>query len=130
MKQKIYETLISPKIKTNGIVLNNCIDWVCLCFDRLLLLDLSAVQVSHTLYVATFQDRKTNLFVCFLGEVLARQFCFEIYWPLRCHDQIMLQITLLTCQKRYSLWNWKPHNCFDIGRLSSTDRASRQIVLT
>ena len=28
------------------------------------------------------QDRKTNLSVCFLGEVTARQFCFEIYWPL------------------------------------------------
>ena len=48
MKQKIYETLISPKIKTNGIILNNCIDWVCLCFDRLLLLDLSEVQVLRT----------------------------------------------------------------------------------
>ena len=28
------------------------------------------------------QDRKTNSFVCFLGEVTAQQFCFEIYWPL------------------------------------------------
>ena len=28
------------------------------------------------------QDRKTNSFVCFLGEITARQFCFEIYWPL------------------------------------------------
>ena len=28
------------------------------------------------------QDRKTNLFICFLGEVMARQFCFEIFWPL------------------------------------------------
>ena len=28
------------------------------------------------------QDRKTNSFVHFLGEVTARQFCFEIYWPL------------------------------------------------
>ena len=54
MKQKIYETLISPKIKTNGIILNNCIDWVCLCFDRLLLLDLSEVQVLRTYYVTTF----------------------------------------------------------------------------
>ena len=25
------------------------------------------------------QDRKTNSFVCFLGEVTARQFCFKIY---------------------------------------------------
>ena len=25
------------------------------------------------------QDRKTNSFVCFLGEVTAQQFCFEIY---------------------------------------------------
>ena len=28
------------------------------------------------------QDRKTNSFVCFLGEVTTWQFCFEIYWPL------------------------------------------------
>ena len=28
------------------------------------------------------QDRKTNSFVRFLGEVTARQFFFEIYWPL------------------------------------------------
>ena len=28
------------------------------------------------------QERKTNLSVCFLREVMARQFCFEIYWPL------------------------------------------------
>ena len=35
------------------------------------------------------QDRKTNSFVCFLGLVIAQQFCFEIYWPLEkkmfCH---------------------------------------------
>ena len=28
------------------------------------------------------QDRKIDSFVCFLGEVTAWQFCFEIYWPL------------------------------------------------
>ena len=28
-------------------------------------------------------ERKTNSFVRFLREVTARQFCFEIYWPLR-----------------------------------------------
>ena len=28
------------------------------------------------------QDRKTNLFVHFLGEVMAQQFCLEIHWPL------------------------------------------------
>ena len=28
------------------------------------------------------QDRKTNLFLHSLGEAMARQFCFEIYWPL------------------------------------------------
>ena len=27
------------------------------------------------------QNRKTNSFVFVFGEVLARQFCFEIYWP-------------------------------------------------
>ena len=26
MKQKIYEILTSPKIQTNGVILNNCID--------------------------------------------------------------------------------------------------------
>ena len=29
------------------------------------------------------QDRKTNSFLHFLGEVTARQFSLEIYWPLR-----------------------------------------------
>ena len=48
MKQKIYEISTSPKIQTNSVIPNNCIDKVCLCFDRLLLLDLSAVQVLHT----------------------------------------------------------------------------------
>ena len=47
-KQKIYEILTSPKMQTKGVVLNSCIDKVCLCFDRLLLLDLSVVQVLHT----------------------------------------------------------------------------------
>ena len=28
------------------------------------------------------QDRKTNSFVRFLGEVMSQQICFEIYWPL------------------------------------------------
>ena len=28
------------------------------------------------------QDRKSNSSIRFLGEVMARQFCFEIYWPL------------------------------------------------
>ena len=28
------------------------------------------------------QDRKTNSFICFLEEAVARQFCFEICWPL------------------------------------------------
>ena len=28
------------------------------------------------------QDRKTNSFIHFLGEVTVQQFCFEIYWPL------------------------------------------------
>ena len=48
MKQKVYEILTSSKIQTNNVILNNCIDKVCLCFDRLLLLELSAVQVLHT----------------------------------------------------------------------------------
>ena len=48
MNQKIFGILTSPKIQTNGVILNNCIDQVCLCFDRLMLLDLSAVQVLHT----------------------------------------------------------------------------------
>ena len=30
MKQKIYEILTSPKIQTNGVILNNCIDQVCM----------------------------------------------------------------------------------------------------
>ena len=48
MKQKIDQILTSPKIQTNSVILNNCIDQVCLCFDRLMLLDLSAVQILHT----------------------------------------------------------------------------------
>ena len=29
------------------------------------------------------QNRKTNAFICFSGEITARQFRFKIYWPLR-----------------------------------------------
>ena len=32
--------------------------------------------------IQSCQDRKPNLFVRFLGEVMAQQFCFKIYWPL------------------------------------------------
>ena len=32
------------------------------------------------------QDRKTNSSVCYLGEVMARQFRFEIYWHLHTID--------------------------------------------
>ena len=32
--------------------------------------------------LSSCQDRKTNSFICFLGEVRARQICFEICWPL------------------------------------------------
>ena len=32
------------------------------------------------------QDRKTNLFICFLGEVSTRQCFCEIYWPLKSFD--------------------------------------------
>ena len=31
------------------------------------------------------KDRKTNSLICFLGEVMARQFCFNIYLPLFLH---------------------------------------------
>ena len=34
------------------------------------------------------QERKTNLSVCFLGEVKAGQFLFEIYRPLTISDYI------------------------------------------
>ena len=33
--------------------------------------------------LTTYQDRKTNSMVWFLEEVLAGQFVFEIYWPLK-----------------------------------------------
>ena len=45
-------------------------------------------QVSSTFL--SRQYRKTNAFVCFLGEVMARQFCFEIYRPL-----LLLSVTVL-----------------------------------
>ena len=67
IKHKIYEMLTTPKIQTNGVILYSCIDQVCLCFDRLLLLDLLVVQVLHTIhtyYVAAFQHRKK--FICSL----------------------------------------------------------------
>ena len=31
------------------------------------------------------QERKKKSFICFLGEVMAQQFCFENYWPLVCN---------------------------------------------
>ena len=41
------------------------------------------------------QDRKIDSSIRFLGEVMARQFCFEIYWPLADHFWLR------------SLFNWK-----------------------
>ena len=41
------------------------------------------------------QDRKTNLSVCFLGEVMDQQFCFEIYWPLSSSHFIVLTHSIL-----------------------------------
>ena len=35
------------------------------------------------------QDRKTNLFVHFLGEVTTRQFRFQIYWPLNIKENLI-----------------------------------------
>ena len=42
------------------------------------------------------QVRETNSFVRFLGEVTARQFCFEIYWPLANSQSIKEILILLT----------------------------------
>ena len=105
MKQKVYEILTSSKIQTNNVILNNCIDYVCLFFDRLLLLELSAGKVLHTYYVATFQDRKTNLLVCFLEKVSVWQFCFEIYWPLLsccCHKNSLFLMNVINLSLCYS----------------------------
>ena len=38
--------------------------------------------LGNTWNLKSRQARKTNSSVCFLGEDTARQFCFEIYWPL------------------------------------------------
>ena len=57
-QNKIVEPQILPK--TNG--------WICFSI------------------LNSSQDRKTNLFVCFLGESVAQQFCFEIYWPLKAYE--------------------------------------------
>ena len=61
MKQIIYDILTSPKIQTNGVILNNCIDYVSLCFDRLLLQDLSAVQVLHNICYAEKVTKHSSL---------------------------------------------------------------------
>ena len=45
------------------------------------------------------QDRKTNSTVCFLGEVMARQFFFEIYWPLNDTKKIRNTLILLVFAK-------------------------------
>ena len=42
------------------------------------------------------QDKKTNLLICFLGEVTALQFCFEIYWPL-------IEAKMLTFERENSI---------------------------
>ena len=52
-------------------------------FWTMLILIFSLVQIimRHPLFL-NCQDRETNSFVCFLGEVTTRQFYFKIYWPL------------------------------------------------
>ena len=46
-------------------------------------------------YVTTYQDRKTNSFVCFLEEVLAGKFAFYFYWPLA----LLSIVKILTVKK-------------------------------
>ena len=41
------------------------------------------------------QDRKTNSSICFFGEFMARQFCFEIYWPLN-QERYKIKLILTT----------------------------------
>ena len=53
------------------------------------------------------QDRKTNLFVCFLGEVTARHFCFEIYWPLVPTCLLAILAKFMPQLGRYSLRFWE-----------------------
>ena len=43
----------------------------------------------------TSQDRKTNVFVQFLGESAAQQFCLEIYFMKRAHHSTLLEKTLI-----------------------------------
>ena len=49
--------------------------------------------------LTTVQDRKTNSFVCFLGESAALQFCFEIFWPLEksANKYIFMGLFLSVC---------------------------------
>ena len=54
-------------------------------------------------WLLTLVRIETNLPVCFLGEVTARQFCFEIYWPLGRH-----QIQLWPFEKTWALLNVWP----------------------
>ena len=54
-------------------------------FDKMLdLLDPGFGEKSRNIHIECFKQFKWN--VCFLGEVSAWQFCFEIYWPLPCQE--------------------------------------------
>ena len=55
---------------------------------------------SNFKYFWVVRIEKTNLFVCFLGgEVMARQFCFKIYWLLENN-------LLITSGKKYLFLTW------------------------
>ena len=40
------------------------------------------ISISSVKYFQVIRIEKKNLFVCFLDDVTAQQFYFEIYWPL------------------------------------------------
>ena len=67
-------------------------------------------QNSSVQYFRRRQDRKTNSLVLFLGEVTARQICFEIYWPLLMSDRnekfLILNLWVDLCDNHFD-WSKK-----------------------
>ena len=67
------------------------------------------------------QDRKTNSFVCFLGEVMARQFLFQdLLTNLSCFNHIKSKDFIITIETIYMISFWCPH----LNLTAATDRGA------
>ena len=68
-----------------------------------------AIQIQNHVWIISISIvysmvRKTNSFVCFLGESATLQLCFEIYWPL-CKKSYVFKSLLSCLAINSTIWN-------------------------